>query len=275
MPTPNPLAATIQGTTVVDLTVTLAEHLPAAWPTHVPFQRKVFNWYGSAKEQQVQPVHGFRGPYQTAWLALDEHCGTHFDAPTHFIPPPDSGLPHASDLGLQTGDTVALDRLMGPAVVIDVSELSGTGDNGVSPEITPDMIEKWEADHGKLQASEVVLFRSDWDDRYLPMPAGSGFVLDPFLLKTAPGWPTPGIPALQLLIDRGVMTIGLDGASVGSSHDGGPPHVFGLGRGMLYVELLANLRQLPPRGAFFMFLPIKIGGSTGGPGRAIALVPKG
>ncbi|MGI8643062.1 MAG: cyclase family protein, partial [Thermomicrobiales bacterium] len=169
----------------------------------------------------------------------------------------------------------ALDRLMGPAVVIDVSELSGTGDNGVSPEITPDMIEKWEADHGKLQASEVVLFRSDWDDRYLPMPAGSGFVLDPFLLKTAPGWPTPGIPALQLLIDRGVMTIGLDGASVGSSHDGGPPHVFGLGRGMLYVELLANLRQLPPRGAFFMFLPIKIGGSTGGPGRAIALVPKG
>jgi len=30
---------------------------------------------------------------------------------------------------------------------------------------------------------------------------------------------------------------------------------------------------LPARGGFFCFLPLKIGGSTGGPGRAIALLP--
>lgn len=267
------LLAAVQGSELIDLTVTLAEHLPGSWPTHVPFQRKVFNWY-AAREGQIQPIHALRGPYQTAWLAIDEHCGTHFDAPTHFIPPPDSGLPHASELGLETGDKVALNRLIGPAAVIDATELSSQGEGGVSPEITVDLVQRWEATHGDLQPGEIVLFRTDWDDRYQPLPAGSSYVFESFVLGKGSGWPTPGIPLLQHLLDRGVRTIGLDGVSVGAAHDGAPPHQFGLGRGMLYIELLSNLRQLPPRGALFMFLPIKVQGSTGGPGRAIALVPR-
>jgi kynurenine formamidase len=106
------------------------------------------------------------------------------------------------------------------------------------------------------------------------MPEGSGYVLDPFVMHRGPGWPTPGIPALQLLLDRGVGTIGLDGVSVGSSHDGPTAHRFGLGRGMLFIELLADLRRLPPRGAFFVCLPLKIEGGTAAPARAIALVPR-
>ena len=268
------LVAALQGRELIDLSVTLAEHLPAAWPTHMPFQRKIYNWYAS-RPDQIQPIHGFRGPYQTAWLTLDEHCGTHFDAPTHFIPPPDSGLPLASELGRETGDKVDLGRLVGPVAVIDATELTGQGSGGVSPEITPELIERWEGSNGPLRSGEIVLFRTDYDDLYQPMPEGSAYVLDPFLLKHGSGWPTPGIPALQLLLDRGVRVVGLDGVSVGSSHDGAPPHQFGLGHGMLYIELLANLRRLPPRGALFIFLPIKIGGSSGGPGRAIAFVPKG
>jgi kynurenine formamidase len=262
------------GCEVVDLTVTLAEHLPAAWPTHMPFQRKVYNWFTSRREGQVQPVHSLTGPYQTAWMVLDEHCGTHVDAPAHFIPPPDSGLPFANEFGTQTADTIDLRRLTGPAAVIDVTALSGQGEGGVSPEISPGQIERWEADHGTLEPDDIVLFRSDWDNRYRPMPEGSGYVLDPFVMQRGPGWPTPGVPALQLLLDRGVTTIGLDGVSVGSSHDGPTAHRFGLGRGMLFIELLANLRSLPPRGAFFVCLPLKIEGGTAAPARAIALVPR-
>lgn len=269
-----PLLAAIQGSDLIDLSVTLAEHLPAAWPSHMPFQRKIFNWYASRDQDQIQPIHGQGGPYQTAWLTLDEHCGTHFDAPTHFIPPPDSGLPYASELGRETGDKVDLGRLIGPAAVIDASALSPQGEGGESPEITPELIKGWERDHGALQPGDVVLFRTDWDDRYRPMPEGSAYVFDPFVLAKGGGWPTPGIAALQLLLDRGVRTVGLDGVSVGAAHDGAPPHQFGLGKGMLYLELLANLRRLPPRGALFVFLPIKVAGSTGGPGRAIAFVPK-
>jgi kynurenine formamidase len=259
---------------VVDLTVMLAEHLPGAWPTHMPFQRKIYNWYAGGAAEQIQPVHGFRGPYQTAFLTLDEHCGTHIDAPAHFIPPPGSGLPAAGEVGLVTGEKLDLTKMMGPAAVIDVTELSGQGEGGVSPEILPEHVERWEAAHGRLLPEDIVLFRSDWDDRYLPFPDGSRYVFDSLILHQGPGWPTPGIPCLQLLLDRGITTLGLDGVSVGAAHAGVPPHQFGLGHGMMYIELLANLRKLPPRGAFFIFLPIKVEGASAGPGRAIGLVPR-
>jgi kynurenine formamidase len=266
------LMAGYQASKVVDLTVALSEELPGAWPTHMPFQRKLYNYFANNPDQH-QPTFGFRGPYHTAVLTLDEHCGTHVDAPAHFIPPPDSGLPNAAEIGAQTLEKLDLAKMMGPAAVIDVTELTGQGEGGVSPEILPEHITRWETQHGELRPEDIVLFRSDWDQFYVPMPEGSAYVLDPFLLQKGPGWPTPGIPALQLLLDRGVTTIGLDGVSVGASHDGVPPHVFGLSRGMMYVELLANLKDVPARGAFFIFLPIKIAGGSAGPGRAVALVP--
>jgi kynurenine formamidase len=42
---------------------------------------------------------------------------------------------------------------------------------------------------------------------------------------------------------------------------------------MVFVEALTGLEQLPPRGAWFLFLPIKLVAGTGGPGRAVAVLP--
>ena len=261
-----------EASTVVDLTVALSEGLPTAWPTHMPFQRKLFNYFANDLDQ-YQPSYGYRGPYHTAFLIIDEHAGTHIDAPSHFIPPPDTSFANAAEIGNITLEKLDLKKMMGPAAVIDLTVLTGQGGPGISPEILPEHITAWEAEYGTLQPEDIVLFRTDWDQFYLPMPEGSAYVTDPFLHQTKPGWPTPGIPTLQLLLDRGVTTIGLDGVSVGSSHDGVPPHVFGLGKGMMYIELLANLKSLPARGAFFIFLPIKIEGGSAGPGRAVALIP--
>jgi kynurenine formamidase len=41
---------------------------------------------------------------------------------------------------------------------------------------------------------------------------------------------------------------------------------------MRYVEILTNLGELPVRGAYFIFMPVKIASSSGGPGRAMALI---
>ncbi len=268
------LAAALGNVEIVDLTVPLAEGLPGTWPTHMPFQRKIYNWYAPQDHPQ-QPLHGFRGPYYTAFLTLDEHCGTHIDSPAHFIPPPDSGLPHSSEMGLITLDKIPLAKMMGPARVVDATDLKDTGEAGTSPQITPEHVLEHEANNGKLEPGDIVLFRSDWDEHYVPMPEGGAYAADPFLAGRGPGWPAPGIPCLKLLLERGVTTLGLDGVSVGGVDDPAPAHHFGLGKGMLYIELLANLKQIPERGAYFVYLPLNIRGGSAGPGRAIALVAKG
>ena len=47
-----------EGSTVVDLTVALSEELPCAWPTHMPFQRKLYNYFADNPNQN-QPTWGF------------------------------------------------------------------------------------------------------------------------------------------------------------------------------------------------------------------------
>ncbi len=260
----------LQKSHIVDLSVTVSPDLPSGWPTHMVFTTKVWNYYSELSERQgaVPSV----APYQTRFWIIDEHCGTHFDAPTHFIPPPDSGLPWAHELGLQTGDRVPVQDLMGPAVVVDVTELSGQGNPGESPWITAGHIKVWEDKNGQIQAGEVVLLYTGWDEHYVTGPKGDAYARGPLIFKNSPGWPAPNVDAVLYLHERGVRCLGIDAPSIGAAHEGVPAHQEGLSRSMRYVELLTGLDKLPPRGAYFIFLPVKVAGSTGGPGRAIALV---
>lgn len=236
--------------TLIDLSVTVSERLPGVWPSHQPFVREVTKSYE---------------PYFTEALRIDEHTGTHFDAPAHFV----AGTPQQP---ARCGDEVKLQDLCGPSAVIAVPPAGPEVAGGTSPEITPALIEAWEHTNGRLEAGEIVLFASGWDRHYVEGDAGSRYVDDVLVAKTHAGWPAPAIPAMQLLYERGVRCVGTDGPSMGSAHDGGPVHVWGLSRGMIYVEGLTNLDRLPLRGATFIFLPLKIEGSSGGPGRAVAWI---
>jgi kynurenine formamidase len=93
--------------------------------------------------------------------------------------------------------------------------------------------------------------------------------------RTEPGWPAPTPAAVEWLHERGVRCVGTDGLSIGPAADGAPTHLAGLSRGMGFVEALTGLRTLPPRGAWFLFLPIRLVNGTGGPGRAIGVLPAG
>lgn len=255
---------------IVDLSLPVSPDLPSSWPTAMPFVAKVWNYYAPLAERQGSIPSG--GPYQTRFWVIDEHCGTHFDAPTHFIPPPDSGLPFASEWGLQTGDKVPLEDLCGPAVIIDVTALSDQGEAGRSPWITPEHIQAFEQTHGALQAGEVVLLYTGWDKYYVTGSLGETYSRQSVLFKQGPGWPAPSPEAVIYLHEKGIRCLGIDAPSIGAAHEGVPAHQEGLSRGMRYIELLAGLGSLPVRGAYFIFLPVKVAGATGGPGRAIALV---
>jgi isatin hydrolase len=182
------MSSILKNFNLVDLSVTVSEALPSYWPSHMPFAAKVWNYYTELNDNQ-----GFvrsDAPYQTRFWIIDEHCGTHFDAPTHFIPHPNSGLPWASESGTQTGDKVPLEDLMGSAVCIDVSDLSNIEvEAGESPWVTVDHVKAWEQVHGPLCA-EVVLFRTGWDRFYIKNDQGH-YSTNSLVTKTGPGWPAP------------------------------------------------------------------------------------
>lgn len=255
---------------IIDLSVTVSADLPAAWPTHMPFQAKVWNYFVPLHERQGSIPSS--APYQTRFWVIDEHTGTHFDAPVHFVPPAGSGLPWAGPAGAETGEKVPVRELMGPAVVVDATDLAGSSEDGVSPWITRSFLEAWEEREGRFAPGEVVLLRTGWDRRYLPGREGDAYARDALVLRQGSGWPAPEASAVLLLYDRGVRCLGIDAPSIGASHLGAPAHQEGLSRRMRYVEELTGLDQLPTRGAFFLFLAPKVDGATGGPGRAIALV---
>jgi isatin hydrolase len=257
---------------VVDLTVTLAEDTPAVWPGHMSFQHKVFNYYDGDVEGP-QPVLLRAGPYQTRWILVDEHTGTHFDAPTHFIPPPGSGLPNAGPAGDVSADRVPLDQLMGPAAVIDTPPDPSPKD-GVSLFIEPSDITAWEDENGVLEADDIVIFRSGWDSLYRRGSEGNRYLRDVVVHQSAPGWPAPSVETMHALLERGIRCIATDGPTMGAAHDGVPVHLAGLSAGAVYVEGLTNLAALPARGAWFCFAPIKVEGGSGAPGRAFAFVEK-
>jgi kynurenine formamidase len=254
------LAELIRGARVVDLSVTTGPDLPCSPPEGQPPAQFLLNSY-------TWP----RGPFLEYVQIHDDHTGTHIDAPAHFTPAPETGLEHATEFGSVTIEQLELEQLMGPAAVVDVRHLIEAAPKGErthlaeSPMITAELLAAWEQEHGAFEAGEVVLFRTGWSDRYYrPIPEGFGYDRS---------HPAPGADAIAHLHERGVRHIGIDARGIGLMQDDNAPHWAALGRGMVATENLTNLGELPVRGAFFLFLPHKFKGATGGLGRAIAFLP--
>jgi isatin hydrolase len=246
----------MNGFHVVDLSVRIATDLPAVWPGNPELRFETFHWFDDPQ------------PYFNRCLTIDEHVGTHWDAPAHF-------LEDHAERGLSTTDNVSLKHLVVPAAVIDATDLTEGGEVGVSPRITSDRIRGWEHENGELQRGDGVLVRSGWSDRYYkPFPAGRQFAED-VIAGNAPAWPALDDDACTLFLERGVVLAGFDTPSAGAWDDVASAHRLLLGGDVVVVENLTGLGALPARGATFIFLPLKLDGGSGAPGRAIALVPEG
>ena len=233
----------------IDLTHDLAED-SVFWPTADGFRHEVAS-YGPT------PGGWFYSSYN---LHLSEHGGTHLDAPIHFAE------------GKQTADQIPLERLIGPAAVIDVSAQSAADSDY---RFTVEDVTKWERANGRLPDGAIVLFRTGFDKRW---PDKATY------LGTAERGPDavaklhfPGISeeAARFLADqRKVSAVGLDTASLdyGQSKDF-IAHRILLGANIPGFENVANLDRLPAKGAMVVALPIKIRGGSGGPLRIVARLP--
>ena len=205
------------------------------------------------------------GPTPGGWfyaansLSTPEHGGTHLDAPRHF-----------SEKG-RTTDLIPLDQLVAPAVVIDVTKESAADRNY---RLTREAVLAFEKAHGRIARGSAVLLRTGWSRHW---PNAKAYLGD-----DTPGdasklsFPSYGEDAARLLVEeRGVAALGIDTASIdyGRSTDF-QVHRIAAARNVPGFENLTNLDQLPPAGALVIALPMKIEGGSGGPLRAIALVPR-
>ena len=169
-----------------------------------------------------------------------------------------------------TVEQIPIRRLIGPAVVVDVTA-SCARDRDY--QLSIDDLETWEDAHGPIPDGSIVLVRTGfgafWPDkrRYLgdDTPGDVTHLHFPGIGPEAAAW---------LVAERSISGIGLDTASL----DHGPSTDFRAHRilneaGIFGLENVANLDLLPEAGAVLIALPMKIGEGSGGPTRIVAILP--
>ena len=247
---PDPLSLLMKGLAsrriaVVDLTYNLDDTNPF-WPegrTQTPFKAKVVGTYE-------------RNGLFARELEIPEHFGTHIDAPVHFDP-------H----GWKVAE-IPLERLIAPAIVIDVTQEAKAQ---TEYRVTVEDIQRWEKAHGPAPLAGIVFFRTGWGKRW---PSQSEF------MKPDPEG-HPHFPCLTVEAGRYVMKqmkpvgIGIDSPGIDRGDDHTYPlHHLTLEAGTYLLENVGNLAALPETGAVVIVSPMKLTGGSGSPVRILGLVPK-
>lgn len=247
----------------IDHSLVVAPDYPCTWPTY-PFPR-----FQITAERTIGPDSA----YNIDVLLIDGNTGTQMDVPPHSVARPELKREKSGPFGLAYTDKIEPWQFGGEACVVDVRDLLDQAANGNSPLIAPSHVERFERKHRQVGFGDVVLFRSDYTDKYYrPFPEGSRFLADPLDRKT-PAFPDPTPECMELLGARGVMTLGTDSASMGPLPDlGEPTHYAGLKHGMIWTESATNLGALPATGAFYCMLGPKHQGSPYSATRAFSIV---
>jgi kynurenine formamidase len=192
--------------------------------------------------------------YFTRSFWMLEHYGTHMDAPAHFPP------------GKVTLDQIPDTHFFGPAVVIDVRD---EAEKNADYRLTVVRVKKWEAEHGEIPRGAIVVLRTGWGGR---SPSAASYRnMDANKVMHFPGY---SVESAKLLIERGVVGLGIDTLSV----DYGPSknfevHHVDLPAGLYNLENLAHTEDLPESGAYIVAAPIKLEGGSGGACRVFAVLP--
>ena len=183
------------------------------------------------------PVPGARGetsPCNLTQMSLSAHTGTHMDAPRHFL------------AAGRSMESLPLDAVVGPCRVIGIEHKQ--------------MITVDELRHYRLKRGQRILFKTRNSTRSWKLAKTATFD-EAFVY----------IPAdtARYLVERGIMTVGVDYLSVGGwQKDGVECHRVLLGAEVWIIEGL-DLSKVKPGAYDLVCLPLKILGSDGAPARAM------
>jgi len=199
--------------------------------------------YPSDPRLRVRRFHTIESAgYNVAEVTASTHQGTHLDAPRHFF---DDGV---------TVDGIPLERFCGEASLVD---LAPEGELAPQSTIGVEML----APHAEaFTRGARVICRTGWDHLW---GTSDFFTAHPSFTLEAARW----------IAERRIALLGLDTPS--PSVDDMEIHRILLGPevGIVIVESLANLDQLPPRFTLMCF-PLNLAGCDGSPTRAVACCPE-
>lgn len=238
----HPKAGARQGSSgqVIDLTHPLSADFPV-YPGYTPFSAIVtstIDGIGSLSRQ----------------VTMEEHVGTHVDAPAHFVE-------NGDDVG-----AIPPARLVAPLAVIDIARRALEDDDAT---VTVDDLLAWESEHGTLPIGSFVAMRSGWDERVTDPDAFLNIGDDGLL--HFPAW-SPGAAAF-LVEERDIVGIGVDTISMDNTTSPTfEAHRVLLGAGRYGVENLAGLGDVPAVGGTIVVGAPKFPGGSGGPARVLALI---
>ena len=227
---------------IIDLSLTIEDNMPA----HKLFQRPVIALHMSHESTKSQNlgVPGDAMTFQTNFIAMLDHVGTHVDAYRHVNP---KGAP-VDEMPLQT--------FMGKAVCFDLQHIPDLGD------ITAADMEAAEKKAGVKVDGHIVLLCTGFHKRNYP--SIDSVWKNPLLTVEATRW----------LFDRKSKMHGVEGPSTDKPTD----NIFAQHRlcrdlGISHWEWLVNLEELLGKGEFQFFgVPLKFKGGSGSPVRAFAIV---
>ncbi|MCG2810511.1 MAG: cyclase family protein [Candidatus Aminicenantes bacterium] len=171
-------------------------------------------------------------------LSLYSHSGTHIDAPGHIL------------AGAATLDELAVDRFLGPGLVLDVAAVRGG-------KIEIADLEPYKE---SLNGVEFALLHSGWARHWGEARYFSSY---PVLSRNAAQWLTG-----FRLKGFGVDMISVDEVESTSV----PVHKVFFAKNTIIIENLDNLGALIGKEFIFSCLPLKIAGGDGSPVRAVAMI---
>ncbi|HVX34368.1 MAG TPA: cyclase family protein [Solirubrobacterales bacterium] len=179
-------------------------------------------------------------PFAMSEMTLSSHVGTHLDAPSHFV------------AGGESIDAVALERVTGPGVVLDVPGEAN------APLAAADLA----AGGPEPRPGDIVLLRTGWEERQ-ETPA---YFEHPYLAASAVGW----------LLERRIGLLGMDlitpemPEKVREGEFTWPVHNALMAAGVLVLENACNMGALARRRVEVMAAPIPVVGADGAPVRLLA-----
>lgn len=165
------------------------------------------------------------------------HTGTHVDAPSHFI---EDGA---------TIDEIPIDRFHRPGVRLDLTEVAQPGEP-----IALEHIKSAGFDPSESRDA-ILMLATGWTDR--AWESEKLYEMNPYLAQDA----------AEALAEASPSALGLDFA-VDDTRPW-PNHTILLGVGVLLIENLIRLPELPRDGFDVMAFPLRLVGENGGPARVV------